>query len=277
MKSFWIVAMTLLCTTAVLAQDPRPQPSHATSRPTQTAPRSLTQLTPAAIPMAPKGSALHKIIQSQILRVCVRSDVPPFGYFASQGLVGFDIELAKHIAMQLSIYYKKNIHIQWKVIEASERIAKLQAKQCDFVAASFSYTAQRASQVTFSRIYLQTRKVALAAERIQRAEPIIALVKGTTNAHLNIKGQTRYFVNYKEIMQAMKSGDVDYVVTDQPIAIHMMRNVTKSFRMHKAFPRNERYGLGLNKSHTHLVHIVNKALYDLAKTGRLAYLYRQWL
>jgi len=299
MKQKWsslcaaMVACVCLAATVVLAQAPpkgpaadEKSPKSATgseiepdAKPPARRPADppLNKLDVPKHPTPPPKSALAKIIQSQTLRVCVRSDIPPFGYFSSNGLIGFDIQLARQLAMQLSIYYKKNLQVRWQVIEAGERISKLQRKRCDLVAASFSYTKARAKKVAFSKIYLETDKVAIASTSITRAMPVIALVRGTTNYAKGLKGAIRYFSNYKDIMHAMKNNEVDYVVTDRPMAVHMMRSVTKSFRLFKALPQKERYGLGLHRTHVHLLNAVNQALVEIAKSGRLAYLSRQWL
>lgn len=240
-------------------------------------PTSLTKIDVPALAAPPAKSNLATILRRGSLKVCVRSDVPPFGYFTSKGLVGFDIHLAKELSVQLGIYYKKTLQVNWQVIEAGERIPKLKKQSCDVVAAAFSYTAARAAQISFSEIYLETDKVAIASKNIVRKVPVIALVRGTTNYAKGLKGAVRYFSNYKEIMQAMKNGEVDLVVADRPMARHMIRSVTKSFGLHKALRQKERYALGVNTKHKYLLQVLNRALRDLAKSGRLSHMVRKWL
>ncbi len=226
----------------------------------------------------PAGTALARILETQHLRVCVRSDIPPFGYFSAKGLTGFDVVLAAEIATRLSIDYKKNIYVDWMVITAGSRITSLQQKSCDMVIAAFSYTPIRAKLVGFSKIYLQTDKVLVAANKITRKTPIIARVKGTTGNIKGIKGIVRYFNNYQEIIYAMENGKVDYIITDQPIALHMIRSVTKLYKITKVLAKNaEKYAIGVNKANKYLLKAINRALLDLAQSGRLAYLHRQWL
>lgn len=299
MKQIWMASLSCICLAIVVAQSPRVSAAKDTNQRTATtnaseeenrtrelrrqpapqpkANRPLTKIDVPALATPPAKSALAKIIKTRNLRVCVRSDVPPFGYFASQGLIGFDVDLAKMLGVRLSIYYKQHIRVSWQVIEAGERIKKLQTKSCDLVAAAFSYTPARASKVSFSKIYLETNKVALVANTITRALPVVALVRGTTNIAKGLKGTPRYFGNYKEIIDAMKNGEVDYVVADRPMGLHMIRSVTKTFRIYKSFKQKERYGLGVHRDHRELLKVINQGLRDLAKSGQLAYLYRQWL
>lgn len=229
------------------------------------------------LPEPSKNTALGRILNNQAIRVCVRTDVPPFGYFSNTGLTGFDIDLAKQIAVQLSIFYKKNLLISWISIHANARIKSLQNNHCDMVIAAFSYTKSRAKQIAFTKRYLKTDKVIVSNTQITRKQPIIALVRGTTNSAKGLKGQIKRYNSYKEIIFAMEQGDVDYIVADRPIALHMIRSVTKSFRIVRALPQTELYGIGVRRNHPHLLSAINRALDALARSGRLAYLHRQWL
>ncbi len=227
-------------------------------------------------PTPAKGSTLSHILKNQLLRVCVRADIPPFGHFGNRVLTGFDIQLAREIRVQLSVFYKKNLRISWTVINASSRLSSLKQNNCDMVVAAFSITAKRARLISFSRAYLQTHKVILKKVTITRKLPVIALVRGTTNGQ-KLNGSVRFFRNYSEIINAMERGEVDYAVTDQPIAVHMLRSVPQPYTIQRVLNHKERYGVGVNKNSKILLQAINKALLALAQTGRLAYLQRQWL
>ena len=121
-----LLVLGLLCITlpaTAFAEDAPPQQtaSQPTTAPAKRAPTTQSQTPPlysldsAAQPTPKTVPTLGRILQSQHLRVCVRSDVPPFGYFSASGLTGFDIGLATEIAVRLSIDYKKNLHIDWTV------------------------------------------------------------------------------------------------------------------------------------------------------------------
>jgi polar amino acid transport system substrate-binding protein len=162
-------------------------------------------------------------------------------------------------------------------INAGARITSLQQNHCDMVVAAFSYTPARAKLVSFTRRYLKTDKVIVSNTNITRKQPVIALVRGTTNSAKGLKGKIAYFNNYNEIIFAMEAGSIDYVVADRPIALHMIRSVTKSYKVIKALSQQEIYAIGVNKNNKGLLHAINFALQELANSGRLAYLHRQWL
>lgn len=281
-KIFWLCAALWLIPQTLQAAPPAPPkpPTPATSQPvTKEIVPPLYTIDSPAMPKAKEGSKLARVLKSQVLRACVRSDVPPFGYFLGQQLVGFDVDLVGHIARRLSTYYKRNITVDWTVVNAGSRISSIQQDSCDLVAAAFSYTDARAKLVSFSKIYLKTGKVLVAAKQISHKKPIVALVRGTTHANAKeiANAEIRLFHNYKEIIYAMESGEVDYVVTDRPIALHMIRSVSKAYEIVKSIGKQEEYAIGFGLKNKSLREAVNQALSDIAQAGTLAFLQRQWL
>lgn len=259
---------------------PAPTAQTATTPSTQRTPQPhvLSLYSLREIPSTPPNTRLAAILKTQILRVCVRSDIPPFGYLSRLTLTGFDIELTRELAMTIGHVYGKNLHISWNLISAGARITSLTQKSCDLVVASFSYTVKRAAQVGFSDVYLKTNKVLIASQTIKRKPPILAMVRGTTQGKLSkFKAKARYFRSYTEVIYAMEAGQVDYALADRPVALYMIRSTSRAFYIARYLQQQERYAVGLHKSHKALRLSVNAALRSLAKSGRLAYLHRQWL
>lgn len=261
-------------TTTPAQQAPTSQPTTAAAPETLEPPLYSIDTPTAKAP--PSQSQLAKILRHQLLRICVRADIPPFGMFRKQALVGFDIALAQALAVQLSIYYKKNLRTVWSVIDANARVQSLTANHCDLVLAAFSQTPDRAKKVAFSEVYLKTYKVQVKKAEIARRKPVMAVVRGTTSP-LKSEGVTRIFRSYNEILRAMERGEIDTLVTDQPIAIHLLRTVGQGYVIGRMLTQVERYAVGVNKKNKALLKAVNQALQELATSGRLAYLQRQWL
>jgi putative glutamine transport system substrate-binding protein len=224
------------------------------------------------------GSAMDRILKGLHVRVCVRADVAPFGSFSTGGLEGLEIELATEIVKQISIDYKQALKIDWTVVTAGERIKRLEEDGCDLEVAALSYSAERAAQVGTSKVYLKTDKVLMAAKDIKRKVPVIAKVGGTTGDTGDLKGTPRSYSSYQEIVYAMDNDEIDYLVTDRPIAEQLIRSSTKPYAITKTLAQGaESYVAATNKSHTDVLAAVDKALEDLAKSGRLALMHRRWL
>lgn len=230
-----------------------------------------------AVPAPPAKSALARILKRHVLRVCVRADAPPFGYFARKGLTGFDVHLAMELAKQISIDYKAVLSVSWNPTPAGDRVGRLRRNACDISVSALSWTRGRAGQIGLSKAYAQTDKVLVAAEQ-PRAKAVIGLVKGTTGGTGGVKAAKRWFNTWNEVLFAMRNGGIDYTVSDRPIAIHLTRSTSKAYKVSKVLAKNaEKYVVGVKKGNKHLLKAVNKALTDLAQSGRLAYLQRRWL
>jgi polar amino acid transport system substrate-binding protein len=226
----------------------------------------------------PANSRLAHMLGSLHVRVCVRSDVPPLGYFNNGSLDGYDVELASEIVKQISVDYKQALKIEWAVVTAPERVKRLQENGCDLLVAALSHTAARAGQVEMSKVYLRTDKVLLAAAKAGNNPPVIAQIGGATGDIGGVKGTVRPFNTYQDVGYAMEAGAVDYIVTDRPIAEHLMRSTTKSYKIEKTLAKDaESYVVAAPKGDTALLQAINKALDDLARSGRVALLARRWL
>jgi ABC-type amino acid transport substrate-binding protein len=266
----------LLALAACGTADAQPKPAPQKSAPAD----ALYDVDTAAQPAPKAGQSLAGILKSLHVRVCVRSDVPPFSYFGQGGLQGFDVALAQELVDHLSIDYKQALKPEWVVVTAADRMKRLQDSACDLVVASFSYTKERATQVATSKVYVRTDKVLVGSAKITRGTPIVAKLEGATGDS-GIKGAREVsFKTYLDIVHAMDMDEIDYVVTDRPIGEHLIRSSVKSFKVTKTLAENaESYVVAVNKdaNHTELLAAIDRALVDLAQTGRLALLERRWL
>jgi len=120
--------------------------------------------------------------------------------------------------------------------------------------------------------------VLIASQKIARKEPIIGKVAGTTGDASDIKGKQVSFANYQEVIQAMDLDEVDYIVVDRPIGEHLIRSSMRPYRVAKVLAENaESYVAAVHTGHTDVLAAVNRALDNLARSGRLALLHRRWL
>jgi ABC-type amino acid transport substrate-binding protein len=261
--------LLLFAAAACSSAEAQPKPAPAAAEP-------LYEMDTAAQPAPPAGSNLDRILKSMHVRVCVRSDVAPFGYFSEHGLTGFDVALAQEIVDQLGIDYKQALKIEWVVVSSAERIPRLKAGACDFEAAALSYTAARAKEVGMSNVYTRTDKVLLSTTKPPHKPAVIAQLEGATGAP-GIPGTVRAFRTYQDMIHAMDTGEIDHVVTDRPIAEHLMRSTINPYKVDKVTAANAESYVVATPLGSDLLPAINRALTDLATTGRLALLDRRWL
>jgi ABC-type amino acid transport substrate-binding protein len=275
-----IVVAALAALGGVAPSHAQPRSPTATASPTTAAPaaENLYELDTSAQKAPLAGSAFDKMLQSLHVRACVRSDVAPFGSFMATGLAGFDIDLASEITAEIGIDYKQALRVEWTVVTVDERVKRVQDGGCDILVADFSYTKDRAAQLGTSRVYLRTDKVLVAGAKITRKMPVLAKLASATGDPGDLKSTPKVFGTYQEIVHAMDAGEVDYIVTDRPIAEHLIHSSTLPYHIAKTLAENaESYVVGVHSNNPELLAAVNRALEALAHTGRLALLTRRWL
>lgn len=229
-------------------------------------------------PIAPADSMLSNILQSRTVRVCVRSDIPPLSYFKGETLQGFDIALAKQLVARISIRYRTHLRTQWVIIKAAERVPNLQKGRCDMVVAAFSKTKARAKKVAFTQMYYQTNKVVLRKKYNLSSAPVIATVRSTTQGAFSLPHAVQSsFLSYSDILYTMRQELVDYVITDYPIGLYLVRHSDAKYQIHRTLKNQESYSVGVNLSHKHLLAELERALTFMKTSGQLGYLQRQWL
>ncbi len=259
-------------TFAAKSKAPASRPA-AKATPAKPAARKRTQA-----PVAPADSMLSNILQSRTVRVCVRSDIPPLSYFKGETLQGFDIALAKQLVARISIRFRTHLRTQWVIIKAAERVPNLQKGLCDMVTAAFSVTKARAKKVAFTKTYYQTNKVVLRKKYNLSSAPVIATVRSTTQGAFSLPHAVQSsFLSYSDILYTMRQELLDYVITDYPIGLFLVRHSDAKYQIHRTLKNQESYSVGVNLSHKHLLAELERALEFLKTSGQLGYLQRQWL
>jgi len=250
--------------------------SSASAQPNK-APEPLYDMDTAQQPAPSASSHLDRMLKSLHVRVCVRADVAPLGYFQDGRLAGFDVALASEIVDQISIDYKQALQPERVIVPAADRVKRLQEDGCDLMLGAFSYTKERAGQLALSKVYVRTDKVLIAAGKITRKTPVIAKLEGATG-DAGVAGTVRTFKTYQEIVHAMDMEEIDYLAADRPIAEHLLRSTGKSFTISKTLsPNAESYVVGVRSGDTEVLGVVDRALDTIARNGRLALLDRRWL
>lgn len=175
-----------------------------------------------------KISDLDIIKQRGYLKVGVKIDTPPFGYYNKENkLVGIDIEIAKYIAN--TIFKNDNLtHIEYVPVNPQNRITKLNSSEVDILVATMSVNNKRKLIMDFSSPYfVASQKIMLKkTSKINHLQYFnkngrLAVVLGTTgektsrliapNAHI-IGAKT-----YNEAFNYLRNSQVDAILGDDCI------------------------------------------------------------
>jgi len=200
---------------------------------------------------------------------------------------GYESAVAYAIAKQLG-FKPAQVHWAYEPFDASYAPG---LKKFDFDVNEISYTAQRATAVSFSSSYYDVQQALVAV----KSSPIVtkhspAQLKtyiygdqiGTTSlafitGSIQPTGQPRVFSTLNDVKQALQTHQIAAFVTDTPTAQYISSSEIPGSEMVAQFPSTgEHYGLLFAKGNQ-LVSCVNKAIATLKANGTLAALQKQYL
>jgi polar amino acid transport system substrate-binding protein len=200
---------------------------------------------------------------------------------------GYESAVAFAIAKQLG-FKPSQVHWTYEPFDASYAPGP---KKFDFDVNEVSYTAQRATAVTFSNSYydVQQALVALKGSAIATKHSPAQLKTyvfgdqiGTTSlafitGSIQPTSQPKVFSTLNDVKQALQTNQIAAFVTDTPTAQYISSSEIPHSVMVAQFPSTgEHYGLLFSKGNP-LVSCVNKAIATLRSNGTLAALQKQYL
>ncbi|PYE53478.1 ABC transporter substrate-binding protein [Deinococcus yavapaiensis] len=244
MKHATLLALALLCTA-------------------QAAPRTLAQ-----------------IQASGTLRLGTEGAFPPFNYFESKKLVGFEVDLGNALAKAM------NLKAEWQTLPFDNLLIALNQGRFDYVIASHAITPERQKAVDFAKPhYCSTvnivAKVGGPLDRKALAGKTVGAQVGTAQLPIlravpGIKDVLTY-PNDQVALTALQSGRVDAWSSNGPVVAYMLKQakLQNSIKIGEVIS-NERNASAVAKGNTALRSAIDAALDKLMKDGTYAKLSNKW-
>ena len=255
-------------------------------QPTAAPAASGGQATAAPAAGASADTSLSAIKQRGKLIVGVKYDVPTFGFLnpETNKLEGFDVELARAVAEKI---FGNADAIEFKEAVSKNRIPYLNDGVVDVVFSTMTANEERAQQIDFSDCYYvagQSLLVPVSSDITgvdKLAGKTVGTVKGSTSEK-NIRekapdAKVELFDTYAEAVQAMQSGRVDVVTTDDIILFGFAKKSPDKFKVVGGQFTKEPYAAGVKKGNTDLLSQVNAAIRDVKSSGKWVDFYKKWL
>ena len=213
------------------------------------------------------------------IAIGIKFDQPGLGLKNPDGTYsGFDVDVATFVAEQLGYTPDK---IEWKEAVSAQRENLIDNNQVDYVVATYSITDEREKRVDFAGPYLVTGQSLLVQAnntditgKDSLAGKILCSVKGSTPAQ-KIKDefptvQLQEYPNYSACVEALKTGKVAAVTTDEVILAGYAAQTPGAFKLVGGTFSEENYGIGLKKGDTELLNKINDALKKMEADGAWA-------
>ncbi|GAB2551549.1 glutamate ABC transporter substrate-binding protein [Nocardia heshunensis] len=212
------------------------------------------------------------------LTVGIKYDQPGLGLQNKDGsFSGFDVDVAKFVADKMGV---KPENITFKEAPSAQRETLIQNGQVDFIAATYSITDARKEKVDFAGPYFLTGQSLLVRNDntdITGPESLngnkkLCSVKGSTPAQ-NIKDkyahevQLQTYDTYSLCVEALKSGSVDAVTTDDIILRGYAAQSPGALKVVGNQFTVEKYGIGVKKGDTESRGKINDAIDAMISSG----------
>ncbi|MFM8519221.1 MAG: basic amino acid ABC transporter substrate-binding protein [Solirubrobacterales bacterium] len=226
------------------------------------------------------GSVDSELIQSGTLTVGSDIPFPPFEFGRAPDYKGFDIDIVREIAKDMGLKLK----IQDTGFDTI--FTDVAQGKFDMVASASTITPERQQTVNFSDPYYEAEQALLVPpdSDISTVEDlsgkIVGAQDGTTGeAYANDEtdaSEVRGFPNGPAAIDAVKAGQVDATIIDQPVAQDALDNGQTGFDIATLIPTGELYGFAFAKKNTALLDKVNEIVQKMKEDGRLDAVYQKY-
>jgi ABC-type amino acid transport substrate-binding protein len=237
-----------------------------------------------AINANPNESITERIVRKGVIRLGTSPDYPPFESIQQNGgvleVAGFDIELAKLLAANLSQQLGRPVELAIEAAFFNALMAGLQSKSYDLVIAAFAIRPERELQVDFSVPYYFSQQCCIvrAADFSISSEADLVGKKvatqiGTSGDDLaNGLGCTENsFPTVDMILLDLINGGSDAAIIDIPVAEHFAIAGSVKIAFNFTAPAPEGFGVAMRQGEgsSPIMGIINRTITWLNDTNQL--------
>jgi ABC-type amino acid transport substrate-binding protein len=224
------------------------------------------------------GNELGLIKEGQLL-VGTDTPYPPFEIGQPPNITGYDIEVVNAVAQKLGL------DVTYQDTSFDTIFRDLSQGKFDMVVAATTITPEREQKVDFSDPYYAADQALVVApgSDIKTVEDLdgktVGAQDGTTGeAYANDEtdaSDVRGFPEGPDAISALKAGQVDATVIDQPVAQEALEK-EGGIEIPTIIPTGELYGLPTPEDSDALREQINKALQEMKDDGTLKGLYQKY-
>ncbi len=224
------------------------------------------------------GTTMAALAEADTIRVGTKFDQPLFGATGlSDQPEGFDVEIAKIIAGKLGIEPDK---ITFSEAPSAIREEVLEQDRVDMVVATYTINDRRKERISFAGpYYVAGQDLMVAADNttitgpdaLRGANARVCSVAGSTPSE-TIKeyvdeANITLFDVYSKCADALRTGQVDAVTTDNVILLGLIDQSQGAFKLVGQPFTEEPYGIGIKKGDVAFCEFINETLQEAVADG----------
>lgn len=214
-------------------------------------------------------------------KLTVGSDIPypPFEQGKAPNFTGFDVELMEAIGENA------DRTVEFQDTSFDTIFVDLAQNKFDAVASAATITEEREKTVDFSNPYYLSEQAILVKEGapIDSVEALkgkkVGVQQGTTGQEFveekGEAGELRKYPQGPDAVNAVKSGTVEAVVMDIPVAEDAAA-AGEGLEVSAAIPTEEEYGFAVAQGEDELLEEINDGLAEAIDDGTYATIYEKW-
>ncbi len=224
------------------------------------------------------GTTMARLQQADTIKVGTKIDQPFFGLKGLDGNPqGFDVEIAKIIAGKLGIPPEK---IEWVETPSKTREEVIEQGKVDMVVATYTINDAREERISFAGPYYEAGQDIMVKsdntditgpESLRPTGAKVCSVTGSTPAE-EIKQYVDepnlvLFDVYSKCSDALRTGQVQAVTTDNVILLGLVEKGGGQFRVLEKPFTAEPYGIGIRKGDVAFCEFLDQTLAGSAQDG----------
>ncbi|SHO57166.1 transporter substrate-binding domain-containing protein [Vibrio quintilis] len=230
-------------------------------------------------------SALEKIVDKGELKACFEAGYMPFEMKTKDGrFIGFDLDMAKHMAKSLGVKFVP-VNTAWDGI-----IPALQTNKCDIIISGMTVTAQRNLKVNFADPYIVIGQSLLVSPKLagkiksykdlNNPKYTITSKLGTTGAQAAKryipKAKLDLFETEVDAVLQVSNGKADAFVYDLPYnAIYASQHQQQVIHVDDPFTY-EPLGWAIRQDDPNFLNVLNNYLRQVKGDGTYQRIYDKW-
>ncbi|MFD9664446.1 glutamate ABC transporter substrate-binding protein [Rhodococcus sp. NPDC059968] len=234
---------------------------------------------------APPGRLVADILARDRLIVGVDQSTNLFSFRDpnTDTLEGFDVDVAGEVAHDLLGDPAK---VEFRLLTPGGRFDALEKNQVDIVAQTITITCQRAERVAFSTVYFEAYQRVLVPDGSEISGPAdlagkrVCAAADTTSLATIQRVQPQATIvavpDWADCLMVLQQRQADAVSTDDSILAGLAAQ-DPTLQIVGPPLETEPYGIGINKTNTALVRVVNGTLERMRADGTWMSLYDRWL
>jgi glutamate transport system substrate-binding protein len=219
------------------------------------------------------GTTMAELSEAGEMTIGTKFDQPGFGLLGLDDVPeGFDVEVAKIIAGAMGISEED---ITWEETPSDIREQVIEDGSVDMVVATYTINEDRQERITFAGPYYVAGQMLMTLsddDRFSGPEDItenpdakVCSVTGSTPAinieeYLASKDQLVLFDVYDKCADALRTGQVDVVTTDNVILAGFVGQSDGEFKLVGDPFTEEPYGIGIEKGDVEFCEFINETL-----------------